>query len=393
MASYSTTRNFVYDLIATVAFLATYYVMMPVFPIYMLKLGIDKFTIGVIIAFFSFSSLVARPLGGTWVDGMGRRRLMLLSIALFFLTPLLLRFPVIPVGFSLAQMVYGFTVGAFTVAATTFVADISSPATVAQFMGYHSIACITAKGLAPALGVKLMEIYGFDGPVITTVILALIAALFAFLLRDAGGKAEERRSYGFTEVLIKKNVYLPTLVLFCGLVTFGAISAMLPVFADERGISGIEYFFVINTVAVVATRLVMGPWSNRHLEKLVAVSLVLLTVSFVSMSFVSNFYQLIAVAIVYGLGYAVLFPVLSALLVLNISVDYRGMALGIYTAAFDLGVAMGAMLGGLSQYVDFKWLYLVLSLIPLTGYFVFQYLYLPFIKQGSRAFSVEKGAF
>jgi MFS family permease len=146
-------------------------------------------------------------------------------------------------------------------------------------------------------------------------------------------------------------------------------------------------------VAVVATRLVMGPWSNRHLEKLVAVSLVLLTVSFVSMSFVSNFYQLIAVAIVYGLGYAVLFPVLSALLVLHISVDYRGMALGIYTAAFDLGVAMGAMLGGLSQYVDFKWLYLVLSLIPLTGYFVFQYLYLPFIKQRSRAFPGEKGAF
>lgn len=195
-------------------------------------------------------------------------------------------------------------------------------------MGFHSIACIAAKGLAPAIGVKLMEIYGFSGPVITTVILALVAGLFVFLLRDFETTTEKSQSYRFIEVLLKKNVYLPTLVLFCGLVTFGAISAMLPVFAKERGISGIEYFFVINTVSVIIARLALGSWSNSYLESLVSTSLILLIVSFVSMSLVVNFHQLIAVSVIYGVGYALLFPMLSAILVLNVSPEYKGMALG-----------------------------------------------------------------
>jgi predicted MFS family arabinose efflux permease len=381
MANYNTTKNFIYDLAATVFFLSTYYLMMPVFPIYMMELGIGKLTIGIIMGLFSISSMVSRPLGGIWVDAMGRRKLMFFSIALFFITPLFLNFPATLIGFSLAQLVYGFSIGAFTVAATTFAADISSSATVAQFMGFHSIACIAAKGLAPAIGVKLMEIYGFSGPVITTVILALVAGLFVFLLRDFETTTEKSQSYRFIEVLLKKNIYLPTLVLFCGLVTFGAISAMLPVFAKERGISGIEYFFVINTASVIIARLALGSWSKSYLESLVSTSLILLTVSFVSMSLVVNFHQLIAVSVIYGLGYALLFPMLSAILVLNVSPEYKGMALGIYTAAFDLGVAAGTVLGGLSQYVDFKYLYLILSLVPLAGFFLFNYAYLPLINR------------
>lgn len=101
MANYNTTKNFIYDLAATVFFLSTYYLMMPVFPIYMMELGIDKLTIGIIMGLFSISSMVSRPLGGIWVDAMGRRKLMFFSIALFFITPLFLNFPATSIGFSL----------------------------------------------------------------------------------------------------------------------------------------------------------------------------------------------------------------------------------------------------------------------------------------------------
>jgi len=377
----SNMKNFALVLAATVAFISTYYLMMPVIPSYMLQKGFDNMTIGLVVFLFSVSSLIARPIGGVWVEKMGSRKLMLVSIMLFFITPILLKLPLGIAGLGMTQLIYGLTVGAFTVASATFTTDISTAETIAQFMGLNSISFIIAKGMAPALGIKLMNITGFNGTVIATAIAGLIAIVLAFLLTDVRIGRKDTESSNFIEVLLNKHVYLPTIVLFCGMITFGAISAMLPVFAHERGITGIEYFFLINTSVVVISRLIMGPWSKRYLESLVALSMILMTLSFLAMSMVRNFYQLVVVALIYGVGFAILFPILTSVLVLHIPGLPRGMALGIFTAGFDMGVAAGAMFGGLSQFINFQWLYMILSLIPLTGLIVYQHKYIPLIRQ------------
>lgn len=374
-------KNFALVLAATIAFISTYYLMMPVIPSYMLQKGFDNMTIGLVVFFFSVSSLIARPLGGIWVEKMGSRKLMLISIMLFFITPVLVKLPLGVTGLGMAQLIYGLTIGAFTVASATFTTDISSAETIAQFMGLNSISFTIAKGIAPALGIKLMDITGFNGAVIATVIAGLIALILAFLLTDIRKDRKAPESSNFMEILLHKYVYLPTIVLFCGMITFGAISAMLPVFAHERGIAGIEYFFLINTSVVVISRLIMGSWSKRYLESLVALSMVLMTLSFLAMSIVRSFYQLVVVALIYGFGFAILFPILTSVLVLNIPGLSRGMAIGIFSAGFDMGVAAGALLGGLSKFISFKWLYMILSLIPLTGYLIFQYVYRPTIRK------------
>ncbi|HHW03584.1 MAG TPA: MFS transporter [Thermoanaerobacterales bacterium] len=373
-------KNFALVLAATIAFISTYYLMMPVIPSYMLQKGFDNMTIGLVVFFFSASSLIARPLGGVWVEKMGSRKLMLLSIVLFFITPALVKLPLGVAGLGMAQLIYGLTVGTFTVASATFTTDISTSETIAQFMGLNSISFTIAKGMAPALGIKLMDAAGFNGAVIATVIAGLIALILVFLLADVKTGRKTAKNSSFTETLLNKYVFLPTIVLFCGMTTFGAISAMLPVFAHERGITGIEYFFLINTSIVVVSRLIIGPWSRRYLETLVALSMILMTLTFLAMSMIRNFYQLVAVALVYGVGFAILFPILTSVLVLHIPGIPRGMALGIFSAGFDMGVAAGALLGGFSQFISFKVLYLVLSLVPLAGYLIFQYVYRPAIR-------------
>jgi len=45
----------------------------------------------------------------------------------------------------------------------------------------------------------------------------------------------------------------------------------------------------------------------------------------------------------------------------------RGKALGVFTTAFDLGSAVGASLGGLSQYLGFTGTQLMLGVMPLLG--------------------------
>lgn len=374
-------KNFVIVLAATIAFISTYYIMMPVIPEHMLNLGFDNLTIGTVMGLFSISSMIARPAGGVMINTYGSKKVMFISIILFFLTPLLIKMPYTLLGLSLTLLIYGFTVGAFTVASANFSAEIASSENLTRFMGYNSISFIIAKGLSPALGIKLMEGFGFNAAVLGTLVVAAIAMVLLFFLTDVKTTKENQSNSSFIKVLINRSVYLPTIILFCGMVTFGAISAMLPLFAIAKGITGTEYFFIINTAVVVATRLVIGKWSNRYLEELVAVALAVLTLSFISMSLVDSFPKLIVAAMIYGVGFALLFPLMTSLLVINIYEVSRSMALGVFTAAFDLGVAAGVMLGGLSKYIDFKWLYLYLAILPFIGFCLYQYVYRPFIRQ------------
>lgn len=375
------TKNFLIVLAATVAFISTYYMMMPVIPKHMLQLSYDNLTISAVMGLFSISSMIARPVSGVWINASGSKRVMLISIILFFSTPFLIKIPYTILGLGLVLLIYGFTVGAFTVASNVFTADVASSENLTRFMGFNSISIIIAKGLSPAAGIKLMDNYGFSAAVYGTILVAVIAMFLVFFLSDIKTDKKTDVDSNFIKVLLHRSVYLPTIILFCGMVTFGAISAMLPLFADAKGITGTEYFFIINTAVVVVTRLVIGRWSNQYLEQLVAIALAVLTVSFISMSFVDSFQKLIVVAIIYGVGFALLFPLMTSLLVLNIYGVSRSMALGVYTAAFDLGVAAGVMLGGFSKYIDFKWLYLILAILPFTGFCLYQYVYRPFIQK------------
>lgn len=380
MAEKSKIKDFIMVLLATVTFVSTYYIMMPVIPVYMLELGFDNLTIGTTMGLFSISSMLARPIGGIWINTYTSKKVMLLSICLFFLTPLLLKtFPAL-VGLSLTLLIYGFTVGAFSVASANFTADISSSENLVRFMGFNSVAVIIAKGLAPAAGVRLINNYNFDVAVYSTVAAAVFSLILLIFVSDVKVSIKQEEDSNFLRVLLNKSVYLPTIVLFCGMTTFGAISAMLPLFAAAKNITGTEYFFVINTAVVVVTRLLVGKWSNRYLEQIIAFALLDLTTSLLLMSFVNSFHGLIVVAIIYGLGFALLFPFMTSLLVLTIRGVSRSTALGAFTAAFDLGVAAGVTLGGFSKYISFEKLYLFLAIIPFIGYLIYQYIYRPYIR-------------
>jgi len=330
-----------------------------------------------VVFLFSFSSLFARPLGGVLVDKLGSRKLMMIVNALFFLTPFLIKLPAGLIGIKAAQLLYGLTIGAFAVASTTFATEASTAETITQFMGINSISFILAKGVSPAIGLKIMNFKGFNGTVTATVFAAALAMFLVIITTDVRKKDKTEEKGNFLEVILSKNVLLPTFIFFCGMTSYGCISAMLPVFANERGITGIEYFFLINTTVVVTSRLLLGRWSKDHIEELIILSLIMIAFTLFLMSFVTNFWQLVLVALIYGFAFAMIHPMLTSMLVLHLDGISKAMALGIFTTGFDLGVAAGSIMGGLSKFVSFKWLYLLLSLIPLTGFFVFQYIYRP----------------
>ncbi len=375
-------RNFICALTATLFFTSTYYLLLPALPLYLTEQGLDNFSIGLIMGIFSVTSLLLRPVSGRLIDLKGRKGIMFIAIGSYLLSPLFFRLGTGSLVMGLVQILFGFAIGSFTTAITTYVADIAPRHLMARFIGWHSIAIIIAKGMAPALGLAVAVRYGFPLVLGLSICIALLSVLFVHRLEEPPlSTSSNSVSTSFREIITTKMILLPTITLFAGLITFGAINVMLSLFAAAREIPNPELFFVIHTLTVIATRLITGKLPGSSLSAQVIFSMLVLFLSLVLMSQVQQFWQLMAVAVIYGIGYGAIYPALSSLLILSTPDHLRGTALGIYTAGFDLGVATGAVLAGLSEFIGFSMAYLVTALIPLLGLLLFVALYLPAVKK------------
>lgn len=362
-------KDFIITLIATTVFISTYYLLLPVLPLHMQGMGADKFLIGIIMGLFSASSLVLRPLAGQASDKQGPVRIMKLSIIIFFATPLCFLFNSIYL-LGLAQLLYGLTMGAFTISSAMVITASVSTAQLGQAIGIHSIALILAKGLAPTIGTLVYSRLGLPPLLILTVVLALAA--FVLTSRLGAFPAQEVKSkVPFKNIVYNRLVWVPSLVLVTVTLTFGNIMTMLPLMAIERQILNYSWFFTVNTVAVVLIRVITGKQSALSQEAISAISLLLLFLAVGIVAFAPSILTLAGGAFIYGLGYGAVYPALSTLVVLNTPAEVRGTAFGFFTAFFDIGVTLGAVWGGFSEYLGFTQVYVLAACAPLFGLMCF----------------------
>ncbi|WP_153723957.1 MFS transporter [Heliorestis convoluta] len=366
-------KHFTLLVLATTLFTGTYYLLLSVLPLHMANLGASKVEIGFLMALFFVTSLFLRIYAGYLGDRRGRKGLLWSCVLLTLLAPLLLFFPSLSM-VALAQLIFGYTIGAFTVLVIALVTDNVSSSQVGQAIGVHSISLVLAKGMAPALG--LLIFFRFEGLSLLLVMsfsLALVTALILPFLKEKtvsrGGATAA--PIPFRQTLRSPYVLIPGLTLFTITFTNGAIVTMLPLFALQQAIPSFELFFVFNTVAVVVIRLFTGLLERFSSYQLIVFSLLVVAVAMVALAFASSLPYLLLVATLYGLGFGAMYPALTALVIEKTPAATRGSAMGVYTSFFDVGVSAGALWAGLSQFLGFQLMYLSSALLPLIGLLLF----------------------
>ncbi len=153
---------------------------------------------------------------------------------------------------------------------------------------------------------------------------------------------------GFRAALGRPEVLALAFALMTTAATWGILVSFLPVVAAQRNAGQSAWFFTIYAVCTIGLRLMIGPLADRLGRKMVAVPcLVLLAVVMVLFSTLSSPLTLYTLAVLYALSFGTMFPTLSAFLVDVVPATVRGSAVGVFTAGFDLGIAVGSYGGGL----------------------------------------------
>jgi len=136
---------------------------------------------------------------------------------------------------------------------------------------------------------------------------------------------------------------------------FGSVSAFIAIFAQSRGFQNPGFFFMIQAIALLISRIFAGRLADRHGRTAIIVpGLILMAVALLLLPLAYGFFYFVISAALLGLGFGAAQPATMALLIDKIRPEQRGLATGTYYTGFDVGISTGSMLlGVVSQYWGF----------------------------------------
>ena len=339
--------DFLWLTLASFFFFASFQLLMVPLPLYIAQIGGEAAAVGLVMATFALAAVLVRPLMGRLVDTLGRRPLLLLGIGLFILSPLLFIFATSIPLLMAARALQGVGLAAFTIASTTWIADLVPASRRGEAMSNFASASVLSLAILPVVGSSLLRVTSF--PVIFALAAGLaLVSLVGASARERHGQAASSGQGHFWTTVRRRGVWLPSLLVMTLGVAYGAIISFIALFTRERGLPDGGLFFLLYAVAAIIGRGPLGRLSDRLGHERVIAPLALLAVgAIVLLAMAHTLPWFLLAGICYGLTFGTAWPLLNALVVNHASLQGRGAAVGMISTGFDLGIAGGSFLGGL----------------------------------------------
>lgn len=326
--------------------------VIPVMPLYAERLGASEAWIGLLSTGYSAMQLVFAPVWGALSDRVGRRPVLLLSIAMtavaFLLYGLADSFAML-----LASRLFAGVATANIAIAQAYVADVTPPEGRARGMGMIGAAFGLGFTLGPAIG-GLLSTRSLALPGFAAAALSAVNLVGAFVLLPEPSERSPAARRGRIRALVEemgRPGILPLLVIYLLVVlAFSAMENTYSLLAQQRfGLSDrhVAYVFAyIGVIVVVVQGGLIGPLTRRLGEKrLLVAGAVLQAVALAWLPFASGVPGLLLATAPLAVGSGLSSPALTALLSRFARAEDQGGTLGIGQSAAAVGRVVGPVSG------------------------------------------------
>jgi len=340
-------------------------IISPLLPLYAEQMGATGIWIGTIFASFSISRTIVMPIIGRLSDRSGRK--LFLSIGL-------LGYAIISLGYiwatsvpelTLIRLIHGVASGMILPIAQAYVGDISPEGEEGTWMGYFNAAFFTGTwmgyfnaafftgfGFGPLMGGVLTDYFGMNIAFYAMGGLNLLAFLLViFFLPEIG----QRKTPATPRASFKQ---MSTSSMMKGLFSFrlsfsigrGILATFLPVFAGIYiGLSPtlIGVLLAVNILLMSLLQVYGGNIADRFNRRVLIVVGSLTNLTYLALiPLGGNFWQLLGICALGGVGGAIALPAASALTVVEGRRFGMGSTIAIFAMAFSIGMAIGPLVGG-----------------------------------------------
>jgi len=328
------------------------HMLIPVIALYADSLGSGMLGTGLIVGLYSITNTPANVIFGRLVDRFGSRRpltagLLGDSISMF-LYPLC-RFPA---HLAFLRAFHGITGGLVGPATLSITTRQASPDQKGRAMGFYGMAIGTATLVGYGLSSVLASASGYNLIFYTGAALLLVGAVLAWsmprdkVISNTHPEAPSHRSLrNIAQLVRRRGLSAAYCAIFAFYITFGGVVTLLPLYVKGLGMGAFHVGMSLAAFSLtfILLQLASGSLSDRAGRKVpVTAGLCLSTVIMVLLPASQTFMSLLAVMVLYGGAYALIFPSASALVADHTSAGEYGTATGIFHALLTSGVAIGA---------------------------------------------------
>jgi DHA1 family tetracycline resistance protein-like MFS transporter len=329
-------------------------IVVPVLPFYAREYGASATTLGFLVMAYAAAQFVCAPLWGRLSDRVGRRPVMLLTVAGTALSLLALGLANSLVWIFVARFLGGGFAANVSVA-SAYIADVTGEDERTRWMGMLGASFGIGFLLGPALGGVLAP-YGYGVPMLAASGLAAVNLLYAsFALPESPRhvRASEGTGRELTRIGVLRD---PTVRRLClaNLAFSLAVTQLETIFAffmmDRFDYDARQVAFILVLMAAVMGTIQGGGMralADRYQERsLVVVGSLILAICFLAVPQAPSVGLLLVPLVLSAVGRAIAQPSLMSLTSLAAAPETRGMVMGTFQSSASLARVAGPVAAG-----------------------------------------------
>jgi DHA1 family tetracycline resistance protein-like MFS transporter len=321
-------------------------------------------TVGLLMATYSFTQFLAAPFWGRLSDRIGRRPVLLVSLAGLAASYVLLGFADSLMVLFAARAIGGFMAGNIS-AAFAYIADITTPENRAKGMGMIGAAFGLGFIAGPAIGGILAGSdpvnADFQSPAFAAAALSMIALIMAlFTLKESlsaeirerlAVKTPKKRLTMFREALERPYIGLLLTLTFLSTFAFAGLESTFAMWSRRQfGWGPLQNGYLFAYVGLLSAIIqggLVGRLARRFGEAtLIIQGAIALAVGIFLIPFSNSLIMLLIAMTIAGYGFSVISPSLNSLLSLQVGEDEQGGMMGVTRSASTMARFTGPAWAG-----------------------------------------------
>ncbi|MEY3223739.1 MAG: Tetracycline resistance protein class [Cyanobacteriota bacterium] len=352
--------NRIFWITASIAFInsLSFTILIPIIYLYGKQFGLNDFQTSLLFSTYSIAQFFATPVIGKLSDRLGRKPLLIISLAGTVIANTIAGTATIPSLLFFARFLDGITGGNASVA-QAMISDVTNQKDRAQAFGIYGAALGLGFIVGPATSLVAQQISLGTGFLASGAVAFIAMLMTIFLLPETLQNKSTKSTNIFDlglENLIKgfamPGVGILLLINFCTGTTFTMFTyAFQPYFIqvlDQNSKSLTLLFLTIGTLGVIMQTWGVSVLSRKfNVVKILFLGLFVRSLSFVLMPAWPSITYFVVITIFFALFNALVQPMISTLISLNAQPQNQGIALGLNASYLSIANAIGPVIAGM----------------------------------------------
>lgn len=365
------TRDLVLIILVNLCVFTNHIMSLSTFPFFIQSLGGSEAIAGICAAAFAFVAVIIRPFVGWWLDNGVRKVALVVGLLLLGAAPLGYVFvPVLSMSIAF-RMLHGIGLSFSNSTTATVASDVICRPRFAEGMGYFGMATALASAIAPALGLSLMEGFGFGTLyAVAAGIAGLGLVLFAFVRTRKVNVPKKKLNL---RTIINRDSLPATATMLVFMLTFGALENFVAIFAAENSLPSGSIYFIVMSVMLLVVRVTLGKLVDQRGEAIFVYTCnAAMLVAFLLLALVPNTATYILSAALAGYAFGGLEPSLQSMAVHTSTDETRGSANSTFLCGYDIGYGLGGGLAGsLITAMGYSSMWMIVSLACVASVLIY----------------------